>query len=271
MTLDGFDPAFASVRLGVAFVFWAHWFPEDLTFPRQPHPIGVARFVDLSVLGRPPVRRAVERGIRAILVLYVLGWFPLATAVVLAAFAVAVGTLWCSQGAIGHAFQAQALVCVAQAAAHLVSSVAGSDARTAEATAVDYTRQVLVAVYFTAGLTKLSRSHGAWVWKAPSLAVQVAKTAEFRFQETLADEPRRRRREVAAALVRRPWTLRAGAGAALALELSSPILLLDPLVGFAGGALLVAFHRANHWVLGHSFAQMQALMLVTFVNPLLLV
>ena len=270
--IDGTALELASVRLGIAAIVWSQWFREDLRFPTQPHPVGLARFVDLTGLARPATARAVELAMKAVLVLYALGIALPVVTVVLALFTAAVGALWGSQGGAGHAFQAVAIVCVAQAAAHLSPLVAGGsiDDHATGLAAIDWSRQALVAVYLTSGLTKLRRTHGGWIWRGPSIALQIAKVAEQHFQRTVDADERARRLAKADFLLRRPGLARVGAAGALGAELASPLCLLGPAAGFVGGVILILFHRMNDQVLGHPFGQVQALLLALFANPLFL-
>jgi hypothetical protein len=223
--------------------------------------------------------RWLQRGLWVLVLAYVAGiGLPIAS-LTLALYAAVVGGLRFSQGGVGHAWQGTALVLLAQAAAFVRFGAVGGlwtgwpspDARAAQRVAVFWCQQALVAVYLTSGVTKLLRSRWEWVSRSRRLPLQIVKAAEQQFHEALDVAARDRQIARAERLAARPGLTRLAAALGLAVEVASPLFLVGPGMTFAGGVLLILFHRVNGAVLGHRFGQLQVLLLILMANPALLV
>ena len=279
MTLELDWVALFTVRLGFAVVLARTWFRADLSFKGQPHPKGLARVLSFAALAEPRARLVIHWLTRAVLLAYVAGVALPLCAVWLSFYTLAVGLLWSSQGATGHAFQPLALVMLVQAVVMVqAAGVAGmwtgggaEGALQAQYMALSWCQQALIATYFTAGLTKLGLTPLRWLRRSRYLPLSAVKATEQNFQTDGDQAARTRRLAIAETMARRPGLTFAVAAGGLALELGSPLMLLAPPLAMLGGVALLLFHRINGLTMGLSFPQLQILCLALLANPFFLV
>ena len=236
-------------------------------------PNGLARLVDLGFLSDPATFSLSQYLLWAALILYVfrIGWGLVLPYMTL--LSIAVGSLQNSRGAIGHHLQIVSLVLLAQTASYFYSRfVRDRNQRDRSARAADedrminWSQQAIAATYLVSGLTKLINSHGMWVLQSPLVAVQIVKTTEQDYYNTL--DPARYGVGLATAewIVQHPLLVTVMAAAGLILELTAPLLLLGRRWALFYGLALVLFHESIHRVMKLHFANNEYLIWIYLVN-----
>jgi hypothetical protein len=239
------------MRALFAGLLWRCAMPPALRVAGRPWPVGLARLVDLTPLARPTVYRWLRLTAAAVLPFYVAGLGAPLAVPYLCLFAMAVGTLGNSQGATNHRRQVLTLVLLVQAVFYVTrGEPAPLDWRARlgsemafDALAMHWSRQAVIAVYLTAGLTKVLRSGIRWIRDAPNVALQVIKSAEQEYYSRFDDSHRTRARATAEAILRRPALVRAALTLGLLAELASPLALAGRAAGAVVGIAVVGFHR----------------------------
>jgi hypothetical protein len=261
----------AGMRLLFAAVVALH-IPQRLDYHTLPNPNGLARLLDLTWLLEPAVFTACRYALYLALLLYVLRvawWVVLPYATFLS---VAVGSVANSQGAVGHGLQIVSLVLVAQTAAVLYSyfpngSTAHERASTlSEERLISWSQQAIAACYLVSGITKLIRSSGAWIAESRFVAVQIVKTNEQRFYDTLDPALAGVGLPLAEWMAQRPLLVGASMTAGLLLELTAPLLLLGRRWAAFYGLAFVAFHESIHRVMNLQFTHNEQLAWIYLVN-----
>jgi membrane protein implicated in regulation of membrane protease activity len=236
-------------------------------------PNGLARLVDLSFLSDPTAFSVSQYLLWAALILYVL---RIAWGVVLpyiTFLSLAVGSLQNSRGAIGHHLQIVSLVLLAQTAAYFYSRFVRDRDRkdkppksAGENRMINWSQQAIAATYLVSGLAKLINSHGMWVFQSPLVAVQIVKTTEQDYYNTL--DPNRYGAGLATAewIVQHPLLVTLMAAAGLILELTAPLMLLGRRWALFYGLGLVLFHESIHRVMKLHFANNEYLIWIYLVN-----
>jgi hypothetical protein len=243
------------LRLLLALVILRHALPRTFVFSKQHCSVGLARLVDLSVFGRPSVYRGL-RGLAILnLLLYVGDFNGTAALAYLAVFCLLYQTLRNSQGGVVHVSQALALVLFFQ----LWNAVDGSGSYQR---GFFWCQQVVVAVYFTAGVTKILKSGWVWVQDSPNIALQFIKASKQQYYST--GEIRRLApiRGLAEWLFQNPGYCRVLLFSGLLLELISPLFLLNRWTGMVGGSFLLLFHVAIWHSMRIQFACLACLMTI---------
>ncbi len=243
------------------------------TFTEQPHPTGLAQWMDLTFFANADVARWLMTGVWICLPFYIAGiGLPLVTGWLLF---VNVGacTLGASQGDTGHTFQVVGLLLLAQ----WISSVwrvlvkptrvrewalAGTDALRHS---FDWTGQMLAAAYVVSAVSKLVASGGLWIWKTPYFAVQIQKANDMEFHNTLVHEPRQMQ-WLADLLLAHPGWARVFIGIALPLELLAFLACFNRRLALVVGLALIAFHSTVSEVMELGFALNKWALLVFWVN-----
>ena len=246
--------------------------PAEPAYLSLPAPNGLARLVDLTFLLDADVFRVCRAAAYVALVIYVLGWAWSATLPYLTLFCIATGSIFNSQGAISHHLQIVPLVLLAQTAAHfahlLSASRADSSPRAAapEDRLISWSLQAIAATYLVSGITKLIQSSGAWIIQSPLVALQVVKTNEQDFYDTL--DPARAGAGLALAewMIRHPLVVGVAMTSGLLLELGAPALLLGRRWAMGYGLALIVFHETIHRVMQLHFVYNQYLLWIFAVN-----
>lgn len=249
----------------------AHHLPHALNYHELPAPNGLARFVDLSFLLNPTVFDACRYLHYGTLILYVLrlGWsFALPYMTLLS---VATGSIINSQGAISHYLQIVSLVLLAQTSAHFYNlwrpapGSASEVAAAGESRVIQWSQQAIAATYLVSGLTKLIKTGGAWVLQSPLIAVQIVKTTEQDYYDTL-DPARASGLALAEWMAHHPLIIGAVLTTGLLLELTAPFLLLGRGWAACYGLALIAFHESVHRVMKLHFMYNEHLAWIYLVN-----
>lgn len=235
-----------------------------LPFQGQPHPNGLAHWIDVTPFSNPIVVQTLGWTCVAALLLYVAGrGLPIALPY-LAAASIGFGTLQNSQGAIRHQDQIISLILLAQSAVVVTSALRSiwshtPENRVARRSFIDarlhYAAMiVIVASYLIAGVSKVQRSDGAWLANSHLIGIQVVKTYRQNFYNDL-DAERFGEPNVpyADVLLSHPDLSRVALAGGLFLELFAFLALYDRRSALVFGLLFIAFHRSIAVVLGLEF------------------
>ena len=243
--------------------------PARLSFYEIPAPNGIARLLNLHFLLDPQVYAFCRMLLVVALVLYVLCliiWLALPLALFVNVAANAVTN---SQGAIQHAYQIVSLVLLAQTAAHFygVWLRRAGEARTLlEDQLIWWSQQTIVAVYFVAGITKLIVTKGLWIFQARMISVSIAKAAYQSFYDRLDRADLEQMLAMANFAATHGWIVVLIAGCGLALELGSPLALLNRGMAALFGCALFAFHLGLDHTMRLSFIFNQWLLIIYMIN-----
>ena len=259
------------MRLGfAALAFWnIKW--ETRKFTTQHHPNGLAHFFDFTWLSSHPPGLAVQLTVIAFLVLYVIGIVPALGLAPLAFFAVSIGTLLNSQGAINHSWQMVTMMGLAQLIVYAwprrgqgLSIVLKPDIerhrRAAQAVMI-----TIAASYVVCGVVKMVNSDGMWLYRAPWLAVQLYKTHFSHFYDTL-EMPPEWLQKITEVLVQYPNVARLLFGAGLFIELAGFVILISRRWALIGGVSIIALHLSISRLMNLNFEAHMLAALIYLVN-----
>ena len=246
--------------------------PPRLRYTTVPVPNGLARIADLGFLLDPSVFAICRYVFWALIFLYVLRIALVAVLPCLTLFVIAVGSLNNSQGAIGHTRQIVALVLLAQTAAHVytclrrVRDQESNGNENSENRMVYWSQQAIAATYLTSALTKLLHTSGKWFLQSPLVALQIVKTTDQNYYNTL--EPNRYGAGVAIAewIVQHPLLVAIIMGAGLLLELTAPLMLRGRGLALLYGIALLTFHETVGRVMKLNFPFNEYLLWIYVVN-----
>ncbi|MGI8605464.1 MAG: hypothetical protein ACR2OZ_21020 [Verrucomicrobiales bacterium] len=277
--------------------------PEVAKFKGQPHPNGIAHFVDLTFLSDPGIARPIYYGFYAALALYVLGiGLPMATTYLFLALLVH-GTFHNSQGSVHHHLQVLTLVlgvqCLAawrgllsQFSERFIGGYGGSRYETEDgdvegdearrrlppwcceflrssdwtmAKMTDWTRQAIVAAYVVSALSKIWMTKGLWIWKVPRLGVQLRKSADQDYYDTLSHSTTAHEWLPEWCLTH-PWAARMVFGPSLLIELFFFLALRNRRIAGVYAAVLIGFHQSVSLLMSLDFRYNVQLLLIYFVN-----
>lgn len=246
--------------------------PKSLNVHSVPAPNGIARLINLSFLTEPGWQAICHILLVIALGFYiarVLLWLALPVAL---AVQVSVNAVVNSQGAIHHAAQIVSLVLLAQTAASFygiwLQRRGTQTAAALEERAISWSQQAIAAAYFVAGLTKLIETHGAWIFRARFIGVQIFKTAYQAYYNHL--DPTGLDTQVAIAQFAADHGVMVAliAGTGLLLELLAPLMLLGRWWGLGFGCAFLLFHVSIDRFMQLSFLFHQLLVLIYFVSPI---
>ncbi len=259
------------MRLLFAVLVLRESFPPFLKFTTQPKPNGLAHWFDFTFLGDPSTCHALWVGWNVALVLYVLGLAMPLTLGYLVFCSVSYGTLGNSQGWVGHTFQGVTLVIVAQWFASLWSLVRCGWKRLlfsperAVRLEVYWTQQMLVAAYTVSAVSKLIGSRGRWMWETPLFGLQIRKSTEQDYYNSLTGSLTENQ-GLAQALIDHPWLARLVISPALPLELCFCLALLNRRIAAVYGLLIIFFHTMVTEMMRLGFAYNKQMLFIFFCN-----
>jgi hypothetical protein len=245
------------------------------------HPVGLARLVDLRLLGSRLVIKGLQYGAFVAALCYAAGRLvPFALAYLSVALILET-TYRSSDGSVDHGDHMLTVVLVAQTAATIVWNAADRwswdlgalSADSQQATAVWWSIQAIAAVYFTSGLSKLINTGGRWIGRSTRLLLAGygrLETQRMTGKGSLAagrEAAGIRNAEIAlSALSSRLGLAQCVFAVGLIIELAAPIGLLGEAVMMAAGLGLIALHVGNQVLLRLPFPEYQLLVLIYFVN-----
>jgi hypothetical protein len=213
----------------------------------------------------------------AALALYVAGrWVPFALTLLLLGN-VCVESLVASQGVHGHSRQVLGLLLLGQwlgvMAALVVKPWGGLSnwhrwTEAAQNVSFNFGRQMVVATYFVAAVSKEYKSDGFWFLQNENFSLVVLKAQQTSGVEGSPIS--------AHAVALAHWIGEHSWGGACILflgwflEFCAPLALLNRRMGLLMGVLFTAFHLANGWFMGLEFALTRLIVFVFFIVPGLL-
>jgi hypothetical protein len=246
--------------------------PASLNLQTIPAPNGIARLINLTFLTEPRWQAICHTLLVVALAFYiarVLVWLALPIALLIH---VAINAVLNSQGAIHHAAQIVSLVLLAQTAAHyygLWLRRRGADSNVViEDLAISWSQQVIAAAYFVAGLTKLIETHGAWIFRARFIGVQIFKTAYQAYYNRLDPAGLDAQLAIAQFAAAHGVVVALIAGSGLLLELLAPLMLLGRWWGLVLGCGFLLFHISIDRFMQLSFVFHQLLVLIFIISPI---
>jgi len=262
--LEGF---FLRLSFGLVVAYTLRF---EVPFSTQPHPAGLAHFIDLTWLSDPWNFSVYRSVIYVLLMLYVGG---LMLAVVLPALAlghVLIFTLYNSQGYTHHGFQIVSLTLVAQAGTVLYYTVLKGfrlrppDARL-NAWLLVQSQVIVVGTYLVSVITKMINTRGLWLWNANYIAADLIKTRRQLYFGDL--DPKYQGNPAEAIwLLEHPWIARALFGSGVILEAIAFLALANRRIGFLIGIALILMHRSIARLMGLRFDNNEMLCAIYLVG-----
>lgn len=252
--------------------------PGKFSFESQPHPNGLAHIFDLTWIGDPEIYAWVYWGMLGLCVPYVLGLLLPVVLPFLALGHICVFTLYQSQGAIGHNRQILSLVLLGQAVAVVLPPLwrrwkgrafppCGSDEGRLKSYMFNVSLQVIAACYVVAGISKLIKSKGLWVWQTPDLVVEMVKTNDQRLYTKQEEAGGVELVDTIAFMTDYPGLTRLVLGGGFFLELFAFLALYSRKWALAFGIGLFGLHRSILWLMKLGFPENEQLLMIYFINP----
>ncbi len=237
-------------------------------YQEQPHPNGIAHFIDLSALAANPPG-ALARGLTiAGLVGYTAGFLPALTLLPALLFSLAIGTLANSQGAINHSTQLVSMILLGQTLAYawsLREKPRLFPTQSVHRLSVYVSLVVIAASYVVSAAVKWTESDGTWIWRTPHLAVQLLKTNYNDYYNTLVAPPAWLQ-QFTEFMVENPWFTRVFFGTGLLIESLAFVVLINRRWAFIGGLAIVALHVGISKVMSLEFETHIAVAVIFLLN-----
>ncbi len=258
------------MRVLFAVVVAVHM-PSALSSDQLAAPNGLAHLMELRLLSNPAVFSLSQYLLWIAHALYVLriAWDIVLPYMTL--LSVAVGSLQNSHGAIGHHLQVVSLVLLAQTTSHFYSRFRKANGKTvarpsAEDRLISWSQQAIAATYLASGLTKLINTGGKWFLQSPLVGVQIIKTTEQNYYNTLDAHGYGSGLAIAAWIVQHSVLVGIVMSAGLLLELATPLLLLGRSWALLFGLALLLFHESVGRVMELKFFYNECLIWIYLVN-----
>lgn len=259
------------LRIGLA---WAAWlsFAGNSDFTAQPHPNGIARWIDLTFLSNDAIEMPLRMTARACLIAYALGLPAAFSLFPPLALGIGLFTLKNSQGAIGHSFQVVHLCLLAAWLAGLwtllcrLRGKALPQSFTPGQLELDWARQALMAGYVVSAITKLIESGGLWFRDSHYFALHLVKNLDMKYYGFL-EENARRMDWLPEFMMTHPLLCQLFFGLALPLELLAFLGCRNRRLALVFGLGLLAFHWSVKQLTELDFAYNSLLLWVLMVNP----
>ena len=229
----------------------------QVPFHDQPHPVGLARFFDLTWLSDPEKLSVYRNILYLLLFIYASGWcLPIALPLLAGGYSL-MFTLYNSQGYTHHGYQIISLTLFVQAITVLYYSVLKRlrlqppDALLNSWLLVQ-SQVVVTGTYLVSFLTKLFVTGGMWFWNANYIALDMIKTQRqhyfSRFNPAdLGDPPE------AIWLLEHPWLARGLFASGVVLEAIAFFALASRKLSFVLGIGLILMHRSVSMLMGLRF------------------
>jgi hypothetical protein len=259
------------MRILFALVIW-RCFPDVVHYDEQPHPNGIAHWVNLTFLADPQVMKPLVWSFRAAIVCYALGVGITLSLGWMLVFSTMVQTLLNSQGAIGHTSQIVSLAILAQLAAWswaLASKWRGAtwaNRLEIERLGVNWTMQMIVAAYVISALTKLVKSEGRWILDTPYFGLQIIKANDMDYYNTLEPVSGSSMDWLAGWVMNSPAAAMVFIGSGLILELFCFVGLFNRRLACVTGLILILFHSTVSVMMELDFIFNEYLLAIYFVN-----
>jgi hypothetical protein len=260
------------MRIGIAAVTWLT-LSIDTSFPSQPHPNGIAQWIDLTPLASEAIVPTLRIAIKVSLITWILG-LPAAISLLLPCW---IGIAWFSlknsQGAIGHSFQAIHLCLLAAWTASLWSLIAHwkkhplPQQLTPSQFTLNWATQALAAGYVVSAITKLLISGGLWFKDSQYFALHLIKNNDMKFYGTL-EESNLRLHWLPDLMMQYPLLSQLFFGLALPLELLAFLGCWNRRLALLFGLGLIGFHYGVKLLTQLDFEANVQLLWILMVNPL---
>lgn len=267
---------FARASFALLVFYNIKW--ETKTYTTQPHPTGIANFVDLTWLAHNPPGFAAKCIVSIGLFLYTVGITPALGLLPALFYSIAIGTLINSQGETQHSWQLVTLMCLGQFIVYLLPSRTPLgplrwQSRSLTAPALErqqlaaYSATVVIsAAYVVSGIVKLIASDFQWVLRVPYLAVQLLKNNWSGFYDS-GIAPPAWLEQATRLIIDHPTLARLFFGSGLLLELAAFVVLINRRISFWFGLALISLHVGIFYVMNLTFNQHICAILAFLVVP----
>ncbi len=241
----------------------------------QPHPVGLARFMDLTWLAHhaAAIQPVAFWVIAVALVFYVVGFLSGPAMLPFGVFTVMAGALMNSQGATNHATQLVTMCGLAQLAAYFWPAPKAEGwgswlvpGLQRQRRAIHWASITLAAGYVVCGAIKLVRSDFMWFSDAQNLSVQLMKTHWAQYFDRGVPVSALFTEKVPQFLIAHPIISGVFFGIGLALELFAFLALRSRAWAFFFGVTLVALHVIIGQLFGLHFWTHEAILTILWIN-----
>jgi hypothetical protein len=242
----------------------------QVPFHDQPHPVGLARFFDLTWLADPEKLSAYRSVLYLLLLIYASGWFLPIVLPLLAVGYSLMFTLYNSQGYTHHGYQILSLTLLVQAVTVIYYSVLkGLRLQPPDALLNSWllvqSQVVVTGTYLVSFLTKLFATGAMWFWNAHYIALDMIKTQRqhyfSRFNPAdLGDPPE------AIWLLEHPWLARGLFASGVVLEAIAFFALASRRLSFFIAVGLILMHRSVSMLMGLRFQNNEMLCAVFLIG-----
>jgi hypothetical protein len=242
----------------------------QVPFHDQPHPVGLARFFDLTWLSDPEKVSAYRSVLYLLLLIYASGWFLPIVLPLLAVGYSLMFTLYNSQGYTHHGYQILSLTLLVQAVTVIYYSVLkGFRLQPPDALLNSWllvqSQVVVTGTYLVSFLTKLFATGAMWFWNAHYIALDMIKTQRqhyfSRFNPAdLGDPPE------AIWLLEHPWLARGLFASGVVLEAIAFFALASRRLSFFIAVGLILMHRSVSMLMGLRFQNNEMLCAVFLIG-----
>jgi hypothetical protein len=265
------------IRIGLGFVVIRAFsrIPSLRPTGKLPHPVGIARVVDIGWVASRSAARYMQYGAYIATLCYVADVLVPVALLYLTVATVVELTYQSSHGSVNHARHLLAVVLTAETAAVFVWNAAnkwnwdlgGILGESQQATATWWAVQAIIAVYFTSGLSKLINTGGRWAGRSNRLLLAAYGRVETdrmtgKVNPGVSDHIQAR----ISWLFDRPFIARCIFTAGWCLELATPIGLSGQTILMVTGLGLIALHWGNQFLLRIPFTEFQILVFIYLVN-----
>lgn len=241
-------------RIIIAFVVVKYCLPKTIIYKNQPYPVGLGRFISLTWLSNDYYYKPLRLLTLICCFLFVINFFSPFPIFIMALYTLLYGTLRNSQGAKSHLIQLTSLILIGLFITDLYAKYMGIDNDELLSLQILVSQGILVACYFTAGISKLIKSNWMWASLTVNAPLQMVKTARQRHHTRIESERKLNRKILLADFFySRPHLCKAFFSLGLMIEISSPIFLQNQFSTLILGLLLVSFHYVNLQVMSVSF------------------
>lgn len=256
------------MRACFAWLVWSS-VPVFMPYDSQPHPNGLAHWIDLTFLSHANTLGPLRGVLAVALAFYVLRILSLPALTVMLALQTGCASLENSQGAINHSMQPYALATLGQWLIAAYGAIRPGyfplDSPRLQQLGVHAAKVALVSCYVASGITKLWESEGAWLFRIPNLAVQIAKSNANSYLNAFV-EPGAMAAAAPDFIVSHPWLATMFVGGGLFLELLAFLALLGRRPAFVFGIMVIVMHAMIEEVMSLRFPTFQYLALIFLVN-----
>ncbi len=268
------------MRVLFALVVW-HVLQGAVYEVAQPKPVGLARLIDFTFLGKPAVYFWCKVGAAVCLAVYIWGRNLALVLPPLCVLVLGYGALKNSQGASTHHMQVVGIVLLVQTVWYVWRAVSGrlridpssaNSRQEAHRAAPWISMQAIAATYVVTAITKLINSGGNWIRDAKFFPLQLEKVQQSDYYNRLEHASRDGQwfgginDALTRVFVESPNLCRAFLASGLALELFAFLALWGRKSAAAYGVALVVFHLTISRIMELDFELNMFVLAIFFVN-----